>query len=71
MRLIPTGEMTLGPFFPREFAEGANDLAAGVREGEVIEITGRITQVDGRPLDSSRTAPRSARPTALNAASAT
>ena len=51
-RLIPTGEMTLGPFFPREFAEGANDLAAGVREGEVIEITGRITQLDGKPLDN-------------------
>jgi protocatechuate 3,4-dioxygenase alpha subunit len=44
--------MTLGPFFPREFAEGANDLAAGAREEEVIEITGRITQEDGRPLDN-------------------
>ena len=34
MKLIPTGEMTLGPFFPREFAQGANDLtssAASVR----------------------------------------
>ena len=51
-RLVPTGEMTLGPFFPREFAEGANDLAAGVRQAEVIEITGRITQLDGRPLDN-------------------
>jgi protocatechuate 3,4-dioxygenase alpha subunit len=51
-RLIPTGEMTLGPFFPREFAEGANDLAAGVREAQVIEITGRITQLDGKALDN-------------------
>ncbi|HEX9433715.1 MAG TPA: hypothetical protein VF936_13125 [Burkholderiales bacterium] len=51
-RLVPTGEMTLGPFFPREFAEGANDLAAGVRETEVIEITGRITQLDGKALDN-------------------
>ena len=52
MNLIPTGEMTLGPFFPREFAQGANDLAAAVKQGEVIEITGRITQLDGRPLDN-------------------
>ena len=50
-RLVPTGEMTLGPFFPREFAEGANDLAAGAK-GEVIEITGRVTQLDGRALDN-------------------
>jgi protocatechuate 3,4-dioxygenase alpha subunit len=51
-RLVPTGEMTLGPFFPREFAEGANDLAAGAQHGEVIEITGRVTQLDGRALDN-------------------
>jgi protocatechuate 3,4-dioxygenase alpha subunit len=51
-RLVPTGEMTLGPFFPREFAEGANDLAAGVKQGEVIEITGRVTQLDGKALDN-------------------
>jgi protocatechuate 3,4-dioxygenase alpha subunit len=36
--------MTLGPFFPREFAEGANDLA--------IEITGRVVELDGRALDN-------------------
>ena len=51
-RLIPTGEMTLGPFFPREFAEGASDLATGVEPAEVIEVTGRITQLDGKPLDN-------------------
>jgi protocatechuate 3,4-dioxygenase alpha subunit len=50
-RRVPTGEMTLGPFFPREFAQGANDLAAGAK-GEVIEVTGRITQLDGKPLDN-------------------
>jgi protocatechuate 3,4-dioxygenase alpha subunit len=50
-RLVPTAEMTLGPFFPREFAAGANDLAGGA-EGEVIEITGRVVQADGRPLDN-------------------
>ena len=55
MKLIPIGEMTLGPFFPREFAQGANDLTLvdGKRApGEVIEITGRITQADGKPLDN-------------------
>ena len=50
-RLVPTAEMTLGPFFPREFAAGANDLAAGAH-GEPIEITGRVAQADGRPLDN-------------------
>jgi len=55
VKLIPTGEMTLGPFFPREFAQGANDLTGvdGRRApGEVIEISGRITQLDGKPLDN-------------------
>ena len=54
-RLVPTGEMTLGPFFPPEFASGANDLTAlqGRRvEGEPIEITGRVVQADGQPLDN-------------------
>jgi len=50
MKLIPTAEMTLGPFFPREFAEGANDLAAGA--GNAIEITGQVTELDGKPLDN-------------------
>ena len=49
-RLVPTAEMTLGPFFPREFAEGANDLAAGA--ANAIEITGRVSELDGRPLDN-------------------
>jgi protocatechuate 3,4-dioxygenase alpha subunit len=55
-RLTPTAEMTLGPFFPREFAQGANDLTivAGKRaEGEVIEITGVVTELDGKPLDNA------------------
>ena len=51
MKLVPTAEMTLGPFFPREFAAGANDLAAGA-QGEPIEITGRVAQADGRALDN-------------------
>jgi len=49
--LVPTAEMTLGPFFPREFAAGANDLASGA-QGEAIEITGRVVQADGRALDN-------------------
>ena len=54
-RLVPTAEMTLGPFFPREFAQGANDLTVldgRQAEGEVIEITGCVVQADGRPLDN-------------------
>jgi protocatechuate 3,4-dioxygenase, alpha subunit len=54
-RLIPTGEMTLGPFFPREFAQGANDLTVvegKAAKGEAIEISGSVTQVDGRALDN-------------------
>ena len=43
--------MTIGPFFPPEFAVGTGDLAAGAR-GEPIEITGRVVQADGRALDN-------------------
>lgn len=50
-RLIPTAEMTLGPFFPREFAQDANDLAQG-SSGEIIEITGRVSELDGKALDN-------------------
>ena len=49
-RLVPTAEMTLGPFFPREFAQGANDLAGDF--SAAIEITGRVTELDGKPLDN-------------------
>ena len=54
-KLVPTGEMTLGPFFPREFAQDANDLTAiegKPAKGESIEISGRVTQVDGKALDN-------------------
>jgi protocatechuate 3,4-dioxygenase beta subunit len=54
-RHVPTGEMTLGPFFPPEFAFGANDLTVleGSRvKGEPIEVTGRVVQADGQPLDN-------------------
>lgn len=46
----PSAEMTVGPFFPPEFARGADKLAlAGSR---AIEVTGRVTQADGKPLDN-------------------
>ncbi len=51
-RLTPTAEMTLGPFFPPEFAQGANDLTLTLEKAEAIEIVGRVTQMDGRPLDN-------------------
>lgn len=55
MALVPTGEMTLGPFFPREFGRGNSDLllsnAVSSRDGE-IEIVGRVTQADGAALDN-------------------
>jgi protocatechuate 3,4-dioxygenase alpha subunit len=47
--------MTLGPFFPREFAQGANDLTVlegkPVR-GEAIEISGQVIQGNGTPVDN-------------------
>jgi len=54
-RLVPSAEMTTGPFFPVEFAQGTNDLTlvdGRAATGEVIEITGRVTQLDGRALDN-------------------
>jgi protocatechuate 3,4-dioxygenase alpha subunit len=54
--LIPTGEATLGPFFPPRYVdEGANDLTVfdGRRaKGEAIEIRGRVLQEDGAPLEN-------------------
>jgi protocatechuate 3,4-dioxygenase alpha subunit len=55
-RLVPTAEMTLGPFFPREFGAGANDLTVangGKGNGGIIEIRGCVTQGDGAPLDNA------------------
>ena len=49
-KLVPTAEMTLGPFFPREFAQDANDLAGSA--SNAIEISGRVTELDGKPLDN-------------------
>ncbi len=53
MALVPTGEMTLGPFFPREFGRGNSDLLAanGLASGE-IHIEGRIVQADGAAHDN-------------------
>jgi protocatechuate 3,4-dioxygenase alpha subunit len=54
--MIPTGEATLGPFFPPRYVDaGANDLTSfegRAARGEVIEIRGRITQEDGAALEN-------------------
>lgn len=56
MSLVPTGEATLGPFFPPRYVdEGANDLTTfegRAAKGEAIEISGRVVQEDGAPLDN-------------------
>jgi len=56
MSLVPTGEATLGPFFPPRYVDaGANDLttlAGRAAKGEAIEISGRVVQEDGAPLDN-------------------
>jgi protocatechuate 3,4-dioxygenase, alpha subunit len=52
-RLVPTAEMTLGPFFPREFAQDANDLTRLEGKpvgGEPVEIAGRVLQGNGAPV---------------------
>ena len=53
---IPTGEATLGPFFPPRYVDaGANDLtqcAGRKAKGEAIEIAGVVRQEDGAPLDN-------------------
>ena len=53
---IPTGEATLGPFFPPRYVDaGANDLtqcAGRTAKGEAIGISGCVRQEDGAPLDN-------------------
>jgi protocatechuate 3,4-dioxygenase alpha subunit len=54
-RLVPSAEMTTGPFFPVDFSTGANDLTrigGKTAEGDAIDLTGRVTQLDGRALDN-------------------
>lgn len=54
--MIPTGEATLGPFFPRRYVDaGANDLTqleGRKANGDVIELFGCVRQEDGTPLDN-------------------
>lgn len=56
MKKIPTGEATIGPFFPPRYVDaGANDLTRFEKrkaEGEAIEIAGVVRQEDGAPLDN-------------------
>ena len=53
---IPTGEATIGPFFPPRYVdEGANDLTVfegRKAKGETIEIHGRVMQEDGSALEN-------------------
>jgi protocatechuate 3,4-dioxygenase alpha subunit len=55
-RLTPTGEATIGPFFPPRYVDaGANDLTQfddHKAAGEVIEVVGVVRQEDGAPLDN-------------------
>ena len=54
--MIPTGEATIGPFFPpRHVDAGANDLTSfegRKAKGEAIEIRGRVIQEDGTALEN-------------------
>ena len=54
--LIPTGEATIGPFFPPRYVDaGANDLTTfdgRKAKGEAIQIHGRVLQADGAPLEN-------------------
>ena len=54
--MIPTGEATIGPFFPPRYVDaGANDLTifdGREAKGDVIEIHGRVLQEDGTPLEN-------------------
>lgn len=54
--MIPTGEATIGPFFPPRYVDvGANDLSVfegRKAKGEAIEIHGRVVQEDGTALEN-------------------
>ncbi len=54
--MIPTGEATIGPFFPPRYVDtGANDLTqfdGRAAAGEAIGIGGCVRQEDGAPLDN-------------------
>ena len=54
--MIPTGEATIGPFFPPRYIDaGVNDLTRfGKRKakGEAIEIRGRVRQEDDEALEN-------------------
>jgi protocatechuate 3,4-dioxygenase alpha subunit len=53
---IPTGEATIGPFFPPRYVDqGANDLTVfegRKAKGEAIQIHGRVMQEDGSALEN-------------------
>src|SRR6266852_1446990 len=52
MRTTVSPASTTGPFFPREFSDGSEDLTQ--REGQTargqhILLTGRVLELDGKP----------------------
>lgn len=58
--LLPTGQETLGPFYPvRTPPAHDQDLThypgrTGRAKGQIIELTGRVTDVKGRPLPQAQ-----------------
>ena len=60
VRLLPTPEQMAGPFYPlNPPLEDDNDLTrvrgpAGVAEGRITDLTGRILDADGRPISGAR-----------------
>lgn len=58
--LLPTGQETLGPFYPvRTPPTHDQDLThypgrTGRAKGQIIELTGRVTDVKGRPLPQTQ-----------------
>ena len=56
MALIPTASATTGPFFPPRYVDtGCNDLTrfeGRAARGAPVEISGRVLQEDGSPLEN-------------------
>jgi protocatechuate 3,4-dioxygenase beta subunit len=59
-RLLPTGQETLGPFFPVRIPPMHDqDIThypgrTGRAKGQIIELTGRVTDIKGRPLPEAQ-----------------
>jgi protocatechuate 3,4-dioxygenase, beta subunit len=59
-RLQPTPSQTAGPFYPPQLPlDDDNDLtrvrgAAGVARGQITDLTGRLLDLDGKPIRGAR-----------------